>query len=289
MAEDIVESKEEMKKRMRKIKKESKPVQTAGTTNEEKIKIETQKPMSQENLAKVEAPVHKTETRPSSIKVEEEKPKSEQIKTETKEKIDETKEDLKDVKEETQKGFEDLKTETQEGWEDVKTRTKSGLQDIKEETSARTERLKKESEMEGRNPAEKFLSDIISGFRQKTEDVNQAVGERGITPTNLPLTDVLETNDAITIISDIPGLSKEKIEIAITQNTVEITAHYNETPDITNATFIQKERGYGSVHRIINFNSQIDIKKASASYKNSNLIIKLPKRQKELTKIVIEE
>jgi HSP20 family protein len=259
MSEDVVESKEEMKKRMRKLKKEGKPGQTAGTPSEEKIQVEK------------------------------EKPKSEQIKTETKEKIDETKEGLKDVKEETQEGFEDLKTDTREGWEDVKTKTKSGLQNIKEETSARTERLKKESEMEGRNPAEKFLSDLVSGFRQKTDDVNQAMSERGVTPTILPLTDILETSDAITIIADIPGLSKEKVEIGISQNTVEITAHYMENPDITNATFIQKERGYGAVHRTINLNSQIDIKKASASYKNCNLIIKLPKRQKELTKIVIKD
>jgi HSP20 family protein len=289
MPEDVVESKEEMKKRMRKLKKEGKTGQAAGTTSEEKIKIETQKPMSQKTMAKAEVPVQKTETRPAEIKVEKEKPKGEQIKTETKEKIDETKEGIQDVKKETQEGLEDLKTDTQEGWEDVKTRTKSGLQDLKEETSARTQQIKRESEMEGRNPAEKFLSDLVSGFRQKTDDVNQTMSERGVTPTTLPLTDVLETSDSITIIADIPGLSKEKVEIGISQNTVEITAHYIENPDIINSTFIQKERGYGAVHRIINLNTQIDIKKASASYKNCNLIIKLPKRQKELTKIVIEE
>jgi len=160
------------------------------------------------------------------------------------------------------------------------------MQNIKEETSARTEKLRRQSEKEGRNPAEKFLSDIFTGFKQKTEDVSQSMTESGATQ---PATDILETDEAITIISDIPGLKKYNIELGITQTSVEITATYKEEPTIVNANFIQKERGYGVVHRTLNLPSPINIGKATANYKNCILTINLPKEEKDLTKIKIQE
>ncbi len=113
--------------------------------------------------------------------------------------------------------------------------------------------------------------------------------ERTGTPIKIPLTDILETDDAIIIMVDIPGLSKEDIEIGINQNSVEITATYEEKSLPTSGKFIQKERVHGAVHRTLTLPTPIDVKKTSASYKNCILTITLPKKQKKLTKITIQE
>ncbi len=252
--EGVVESKEEMKKKME--RKKGAKVKGISPDKGEQIKVKEKSP-----------------------------DKGEEIKVSAKEKYGDVKEGLGDVKEGTKEKYGDVKEGAKEKYGEVK----ESLGDVKEETKAQTERLQRESEAEGRNPAEKFLSDMISGFRQKTDEVNQAMTERtGVTAT--PLTDIIETNQEIIVISDIPGLDKDKIEIGITPSTVEITATYLEQPPtIENPQFIQKERGYGAVHRIINLPAQIEVNQSKANYKNCTLTINLPKKQKTLTKITIEE
>ncbi len=277
MAEGVVESKEEMKKRMERIKKGEGQGETGKKLKETKEKTEEKLGETKEKLKETR---EKTEE-----KLGETKEKLKGTKEETKEKLGETKEKTEEKLGETEEKLKETREETRERWSDIK----ENLGDVKEETASQLEKYQRESEKEGKNPAEKFLSDIITGFLQKTEDVNQAMVERTGTLIPIPLTDVVETDDSIIIMVDIPGLTKEDIELGISQDSVEITATYEEKSLPANGKFIQKERGYGAVHRTINLSTPVNVKKASASYKNCILTITLPKKQKEMTKITIQE
>jgi HSP20 family protein len=236
MAEEIVESKEEMKKNMERKKKNEKITTAKQDTKE---KITTAKKDTEEKIG--------------------------EVKTDTKEKITTAKQDTQDI------------------WENVQ----ENLGDLKNEATTRFEQYRQESEREGRNPAEKFLSDLFTGIMEKTEDINQAVSETA-TPIKLPLTDIIENNSIITIISDIPGLKKENIDVVINQLSVEITVRYAKEQEEPESKFIQKERGYGEVHRTISLPSIIDADKSTANYKNNILTIKLPKKGKDVTKVTIQ-
>jgi HSP20 family protein len=262
MVEGVVESKEEMKKRMERIKKGEEKGETKEKAEE---KLGETKEKTQEKLGDT-------------------KEKLKETKEETEEKLGDTKEKLGETKEKTQEKLGETREKTEEKWGDIR----GNLEDVKEETASQLKEYQRKSEKEGKNPAEKFLSDIITGILQKTEDVNQAMIERTGTLLTIPLVDVVETEDAITIMADIPSLSKEDIEIGVNQNSVEITANYEEKPS-NNEKFIQKERGHGTVHRTIALPTPIDVKKTSASYKNCILTIILPKKREELTKITIPE
>ena len=262
MAKDVVESKEEMKRNMEGIKKDEEKKDLKKKTE---LKIDKTKQKLGEEKEKTQEKLGKT-------------------KEKTQEKLGETKEKLGEEKEKTQEKLGDVKEESKEKWGEAK----ENLRDVKDEATFKFEEYLRESEKEGKNPAEKFLSDIISGFVQKTEDVNQAMAERTGTLTTIPLADVIETDNSITVIIDIPGLSKEDMDLGISKDNIEITINYDKKPPLTSGKFIQKERGYGTVHRTINLPTFIDVKKASASYKNSILTITLPKKQKQMTKITIE-
>jgi HSP20 family protein len=288
MAEGVVESKEEMKKRMERIKKGEGQGETGKKLKETKEKTEEKlgetKEKTEEKLGETKEKLKETREK-TEEKLGETKEKLKGTKEETKEKLGETKEKTEEKLGETEEKLKETREETRERWSDIK----ENLGDVKEETASQLEKYQRESEKEGKNPAEKFLSDIITGFLQKTEDVNQAMVERTGTLIPIPLTDVVETDDSIIIMVDIPGLTKEDIELGISQDSVEITAAYEEKSLPANGKFIQKERGYGAVHRTINLSTPVNVKKASASYKNCILTITLPKKQKEMTKITIQE
>jgi HSP20 family protein len=206
------------------------------------------------------------------------------------EKAGEVKEGISGKKEDMSKNIEEIKEGVSEKKEDIQ--DKAG--EVKEEVEEQKEKLEKESEEEGRNPAEKVLTDILKGFKQRTGEINEAISDNteSKTPKKViknPLVDVLETNDTIIVIADIPGVKKDDVDIGISKNTVEITAMFKEDPEVEDAKFTQKERSYGKTHRSIKLSTEIKVKESKAKYGDCTLTITLPKLVEDITKVNIDE
>lgn len=259
----VVESNEEMKKNMKRIKKEE--------AESEKIKTSSS-PESPELKSKTSAKV-KDINKKISGKKDEIKIKGQDVKDKASEKKDELSEGIKKTKDELSQGIKETKDEAEK--EKLK--------------------LEKESEKQGMSPAEKILNDIVTRFRQGSDQINDAIVERSEESksqkkplVNKPLIDVLETNDTIYLIADISGIKKDDIELGISKNSVDITAIFKDKPEIKEAKFIQKERNYGKTHRKIMLSTDIKIKETKAKFKDCTLTITLPKMVEDLTKIEIE-
>jgi HSP20 family protein len=198
----------------------------------------------------------------------------------------EKKEDIKKKAGEVKKGINEKKEDISENIEQVK--EKAG--EVKEEASKQKEQLEKESEEEGRNPAEKVLSDLISNFRQRTGEINEAYGgSESKNTTDKPLIDVLETNEDIIIIADISGVKKEDIDIGVSKTNVTITTNFSDEVPFEDAKFLNKERSYGVQKRTIDLSTSIRSKEATAKFKKCTLTIKLPKIEKDvITKVEVD-
>lgn len=244
MSHGIVESNEEMKEKMKKIKKQ-------GSETKDEIK----------NKA---GEVKET----ASEKKEEAKVKAGEI---------------------TDKAGE-VKKAASEKTEEAKVKA----DEIKNEAAEKKKELEKESEAEGMSPAEKIVNDVIKGFKQSSDEINKTLAgyaKEYKTPKHVekPLVDVLENNDTVYLIADIPEVKKEDLELNISKNSVEISANFSEDNGIEkNAKFIQKERNYGNIKRTIELPVEIKTKNASAKFKGSMLVMTLPKAEKDITKIKVE-
>ncbi len=205
---------------------------------------------------------------------------------EMKEGAAEKKEDIKNKAGEVKKGVNEKKEDISENIEEVK--EKAG--EVKEEAAKQKEQLEKESEEEGRNPAEKVLSDLINNFRQRTGEFNEAYGgsESKKTPEK-PLIDVLETNENIIIIADISGVKKEDIDIGVSKTHVTITTKFSDEVPFEDAKFLTKERSYGVQKRAVELSTPIKSKEVTAKFKKCTLTITLPKTEKDvITKVEVD-
>ncbi len=217
-------------------------------------------------------------------KMDEIKKGASQKKADIKKKTGEVKEGIKEKKEDITKNTKEAKEGASEKKEEVK--EKAG--EVEEEMVNQKEKLEKESEEEGKNPAEKVLTDIISNFRQKTGEINEAYGGSG-TKTVKPLVDVLETNENIIIIAEISGVKKEDIDIGVSKNTVTITTNFKDEIPIEDGKFLQKERSYGVTERTIDLSTPIRSKEATAKFKKCILTITIPKIEKDvITKVEVD-
>ena len=215
----------------------------------------------------------------------------------------------KSMKEKMGEKKEDMSSkihEVKEGASKQKEDIQKGISDATEEAKKNKEEFDKESEKEGMTPAEKVLNDIVTRFRQGTDQINEAIsdynakpeggkeskgskGSKGSKNVLKPLVDVLETNETVYLIADISGVKKDNINIGISKKSVELTVDYKEDPEIEDAKFTQKERSYGETHRTVQLSSEVKVHEAKANFRNCTLKITLPKVVEDVTKVNIDD
>jgi len=139
--------------------------------------------------------------------------------------------------------------------------------------------------MNRRSRAEEIFNDIFDTIKDKQKDIGGVVNEYTSNATQKPNMDVIEDYENIAVITDLPGVDKSNIKIDLTEDTLEITAQYNEAPD---GNFVRKERKYGTVNRTINLPAKIKLDETSSVFENGVLTIILSKIDKESVKINVD-
>jgi len=137
--------------------------------------------------------------------------------------------------------------------------------------------------------AEKMFEDILSNIKDMQQEVEKRVSEYAGSLPAKPSMDVIETDESIIIKTDLPGVSKENININLTEDSIDIKAKFEEESEVSGANFIKKERKYGEAQRSMVLPAKIKVKEASAKFDNGILTVELPKVEKaEKFKVDIE-
>lgn len=102
--------------------------------------------------------------------------------------------------------------------------------------------------------------------------------------------DLSDRGDAYTIRSDLPGVTKEDIEISIKGNRLEISAKTNTDTSKEEGGAVYRERSSGTYFRSFHLPEEVNSDKAEAKFENGVLTLTIPKRnptstEKKLVKI----
>jgi HSP20 family protein len=135
--------------------------------------------------------------------------------------------------------------------------------------------------------SEGSLNDILSALKDKQEEFSQMIADYSIFDKRT-LIDLIETTDSIIIKADLPRLKSQDIEIAISEDNVDICAEMEEETLDSEMNYIQRERSYGKIKRSINLPSKVRASEAEGTFNNSVLTIKLPKLEKNILKLKID-
>nr|WP_249310293.1 Hsp20/alpha crystallin family protein [Bacillus sp. FJAT-49736] len=111
--------------------------------------------------------------------------------------------------------------------------------------------------------------------------------EQPVAPkTSFPLVDILSDEHFLYIIAALPGVAKEDLHLAVTNDTVILKGTVKSI--IQNAETISLERKYGPFERAIKLMEPIDSTKIKAKYFNGLLIITLERTIRNAEPINIE-
>jgi HSP20 family protein len=111
----------------------------------------------------------------------------------------------------------------------------------------------------------------------------------GIEPS-LPV-DIFEEGDSVIIKSEMPGMTKEDIEVNLTDDSVTISGEKKKEEKVKKKDYYHLERSYGSFKRSFALPSEVQSDKAKASFKDGVLEVRVPKSEeakKKEKKVKIE-
>lgn len=94
-----------------------------------------------------------------------------------------------------------------------------------------------------------------------------------------PAIDVYDSKDNLLVKADLPGLTKDEIEVSIQDNNLVLKGEKKKDTEINEENYFKTERFYGSFFRTIPLPSSVDAGKVDAKYQDGVLTLTLPKKE----------
>jgi HSP20 family protein len=111
--------------------------------------------------------------------------------------------------------------------------------------------------------------------------------ERGRVPVVWqPAIEAYETDHDVVVRAELPGIDPKQVEISVTEDTLTLKGEARTEQEEKKRNYYRRELRYGAFVRSIALPSGVQGDKASASYKNGILEIKVPKSERAKPKTV---
>jgi len=127
------------------------------------------------------------------------------------------------------------------------------------------------------------LSDRLSRL---AEDSTMSLANEGdfLTGSWSPAVDIYETDNAIVLKAELPGMTEKDIELTVDRNLLTIKGERQFENEVNKDNYHRVERAYGSFMRSFQLPATVDTTKVQAEQKNGILTITLPKKEEEKPK-----
>lgn len=100
-----------------------------------------------------------------------------------------------------------------------------------------------------------------------------------------PRLDVSETDQAIEIKADLPGMEKKDISVSLEDDLLTIKGERKEEKENKDKQYHTIERRTGSFYRALRLPVEVEIERSEANFKDGVLILKLPKTKDSKKKV----
>jgi len=134
-----------------------------------------------------------------------------------------------------------------------------------------------------RNETARTETDPFSELRRLQDEMLQlfdtSVGRRPFNGAFAPAIDVSEDKDNVIVKADLPGLSKDDIEISLQDNVLTLRGEKKEESETKEKNFYRMERVHGVFSRAFELPATVNASKVAATFKDGVLHITLPKSE----------
>ena len=129
-----------------------------------------------------------------------------------------------------------------------------------------------------RNRFEPMMTMCDAMHRQFHETAGQGRGDGATGATGIwePPVDIYETDDAIVLQVELPGVSKDAVTVELHEHTIRLSGERTREPAITGEQYQREEGRYGAFQRAFRMPTSVDQAQVQATYKDGVLALRLP-------------
>jgi HSP20 family protein len=129
------------------------------------------------------------------------------------------------------------------------------------------------------------LSDLESRYADEMQRMQKRISEMmeeastGPVAGNIfmPLADVRETEDAVVVTMDLPGVDKKDVDITVSGDDLRVAAERKAEVEMSEKDYHKRERAYSRFERIVKLPVAVKMEEAKAKLSDGVLEITLPK------------
>jgi len=94
-----------------------------------------------------------------------------------------------------------------------------------------------------------------------------------------PAIDLVDEKDHLVVKAELPGLSKDDVEVELTDSTLTIRGEKKHEKEVREENYYRSEREYGSVYRSIDLPVEVETQNVTAAFKDGVLEIRMQKTE----------
>jgi HSP20 family protein len=103
-------------------------------------------------------------------------------------------------------------------------------------------------------------------------------GASGVTGIWEPPVNIYETDDALVLQVELPGVSTDAVSVELHEDTLSLRGERTREPAVTGGEYHREEGRYGAFQRAFRMPTIVDQAKIQATYNKGVLALRLPKR-----------
>jgi HSP20 family protein len=138
-------------------------------------------------------------------------------------------------------------------------------------------------EREWERDMERMLGNFFSGRAHPLFDDRSSGSSLGMRE---PSVDLYEEKDQIVVKAELPGMSKDDIQVSIADNILTIKGEKKKEEEDSGKDYYRSERVYGAFIRTLPLPAEVNPEKVHAAFKNGVLEIRLPKSEEAKKKAI---
>jgi HSP20 family protein len=122
----------------------------------------------------------------------------------------------------------------------------------------------------------------FDGFRRELDrffDTFNSTSGDASAPSWAPRADIVETNEAFELMLDLPGLSRDALDVQFDDGTLKISGERSVKDAHRDGRFHRVERSYGRFFRAFTLGTDVDPDAIEASFDDGVLHIRVPKTE----------
>jgi len=123
------------------------------------------------------------------------------------------------------------------------------------------------------------MAEVTKEIEKKEAQSPERVERTWSTRSYSPQVDIVEREEGIVVIADMPGVDEKSVDINLEKNVLSIYGRV-EDEDFSNYSPAYAEYGIGDYERVFTLSDEIDRDRIDATVKNGVLTVVLPKAEK---------